>query len=51
MTNKEWLSTLPANKWYSTIYWLFHVYGKRFDETRLAVIAWLDEEHKDDALT
>ena len=34
MTNKEWLATVDSQKWYSVVHcWLFHEYGKRFDNT------------------
>lgn len=46
MTNKEWLSTLPAHEWYQTIHWLYHVYGKRWTDTRLAIMDWLETERK-----
>lgn len=45
MTNKEWLATVSAQEWYLAVHWLFHEYGKRFDDTYLAVIAWLEEKH------
>lgn len=45
MTNKEWLATLSAEEWYQTIHWLYHVYGKRWTDTRLAILDWLEEEH------
>lgn len=48
MTNKEWLATLPAQEWYLAVHWLFHEYGKRYDNTYLAIIEWLDEKHNDD---
>lgn len=47
MTNKEWLSTLSAEDWYSTVYWLFYVYGKRYTDTYSAVLSWLNETHND----
>ena len=45
MTNKEWLVTLSPQEWYMAVHWLFHNYGKRYDNTYLAVIAWLEEKH------
>lgn len=46
MTNKEWLATVDSQKWYSVVHcWLFHEYGKRFDNTYLAVLEWLDKKH------
>ena len=45
MTNKEWLATLSAEDWFSTVYWLFHVYGKRYGDTYLAVLSWLNENY------
>ena len=46
MTNKEWLSSLTAEEWYMEVHWLFHEYGKRYDNTYLAIIEWLKEEHE-----
>lgn len=45
MTNKEWLAALSAEEWYQTIHWLYYVYGKRWTDTRLAILDWLEEEH------
>lgn len=45
MTNKEWLATLSAEDWYSTVHWLFHVYGKRYTDTYSAILSWLNETH------
>ena len=44
-TNKEWLATLSAEEWYQTIHWLYYIYGKRWTESRLAILDWLEEEH------
>lgn len=45
MTNKDWLYTLDAEQFYDMLMWLITDYGKRFNNTRLAIIAWLDEPH------
>lgn len=47
MTNKEWLSTLSPKEWWDTIDWLYHVYGKRWTDSRLAIMDWLEEKHED----
>lgn len=46
MTNKEHLSTLDAESWWKRVDWLYHIYGKSFNNTRLAVIEWVDKEYK-----
>ena len=46
MTNKEWMSTLPAEQFYDEMIWLGRVFGFRFNNTRLGIIAWLDEPHE-----
>lgn len=47
MTNQEWLTTISPEDWWEAVYdYLFHDYGTRFNHTRLAVIDWLQEEHK-----
>ena len=45
MTNKEWLVTLSPQEWYMAVHWLFNNYGRRYDNTYLAIIAWLEDEH------
>lgn len=46
MTNKEWLATLSPETWWDVVYeWLFHNYGKRWTDTRHAIIDWLEKEH------
>lgn len=47
MTNKEWLATLSAEVWFDVIDWLYHDYGKRYTDSRQAIIEWLDMEHTD----
>lgn len=47
MTNKEWLATLSPDEWYMKVHWLFHEYGKCYDNSYLAIIEWLEEEHID----
>ena len=47
MTNKEWLATLSPQEWYLQIQWLFHVYGKRYTDSYLAITEWLEEKHSD----
>ena len=47
MTNKEWLATLPDDKAGETILWLVFDHSRWFIDSRLAVIQWLGEEHKE----
>lgn len=46
MTNKEWMSTLPAEQFYNKMMCLIYDYGFRFNNARLAIIDWLDEPHE-----
>lgn len=46
MTNKEWLNTLDAERFFEMMMWLMKNYGMRFTDTRRAVIAWLDEPNE-----
>lgn len=46
MTNKEWMGTLDAEQFYDKMMWLIKDYGMRFNNTRLAIIAWLNEPHE-----
>ena len=48
MTNKEWLATLSSEEWWNIVHeWLFHIYGKQWTDSRMAILAWLSEEHYD----
>ena len=46
MTNQEWLATISPDEWMKTIDWLFHDYGKRWNNSYLAIKDWLTEEKK-----
>ena len=46
MNNKEYLSTVSAEEWYDVVQWLFHKYGKRYTESRGAIMEWLEMEHE-----
>ena len=47
MNNKEWLATLSKEDWWDVVHeWLFHEYGLQFNNTRSAVMAWLENEHE-----
>ena len=46
MTNKEWMATLTAEQCYDVMWWLFHEYAFRFTHSQMAIVGWLDEEHK-----
>jgi len=48
VTNQQWLATISPEEWLNKIYWLYHIYGKRFDNTRLAIKEWLIQEHEED---
>ena len=46
MTNKEWLATLPKETWWEVVHeWLFHEYGMAFNNSYLAIMAWLEDQH------
>lgn len=38
------LKDLDAEQLYDKIIWLFHDYGKRFTDSRTAIIEWLNSE-------
>lgn len=44
MTNQEQLATVTPEEWLIKVDWLFHVYGKRWDNSYLAIKDWLAEE-------
>lgn len=46
ISNKEWMSTLPAEQFYDKLMRLVRDFGFRFTNTRLGIIAWLDEPHE-----
>lgn len=41
LTNKEWLATLTPDQWWLEMDWLFHKYGKRYDNSYIAIVEWL----------
>ena len=41
-TNKEWLATLSLQEWWLEIDWLYHKYGKRYDNSCYAIMDWLN---------
>lgn len=45
MTNKEWMSTLPAEQFYDEMMWLVRDFGFRFTNSRLGIIDWLDQPY------
>lgn len=47
MTNQEKLSTITAEEFFDKIMWLLHEYGKRYTDSRLAIIEWLQTESED----
>ena len=49
MTNKEWMSTLPAEQFYDKMIWLVRDFGFRFNNSRLGIIDWLDQPYTSEA--
>ena len=45
MTNKEHLATLSSDEWIQRVEWLYHIYGKGYTQTLLAVKDWLDKKY------
>ena len=45
-SNQQWLATLKPDEWWNVVDWLYHDYGKRWTDSRPAIIDWLAEEHK-----
>lgn len=43
-TNQKKLSTLTAEECYNKMVWLFQDYGKSFQDSRAAIIEWLNSE-------
>lgn len=43
-TNKQMLSQMDTEQLYDKMVWLFHDYGKRFTDSRTAIIEWLNSE-------
>jgi hypothetical protein len=48
MTNQEYLATLKPDQCYAVIDWLLHRWGRKWANTRDAVILWLADEYKPD---
>ena len=46
MTNKEYLSTLSNEDWYMLVDWLFHKYALQSTHSYIAILEWLDKEHR-----
>ena len=44
ITNQKNLLTLTAEEFYDKIMWLLHDYGKRYTDSRIAIVEWLDSE-------
>lgn len=47
-TNKQMLSQMDTEQLYDKLVWLFQDYGKRFTDSRTAIIEWLNSERRDD---
>ena len=47
MTNKEWLASLSAEQFYDEWIKVIKSYGIWYNNTRLAMIEWLEEERED----
>jgi endo-1,4-beta-mannosidase len=48
-TNLQRLWILDAEQFYDKMVWLFQDYGKRFSDSRTAIIEWLNSEVKDES--
>lgn len=46
MTNKEHLATLPSNEWVLRVDWLYHSFGKSYNDSFAAIMDWLEKEYK-----
>ena len=44
MTNQEKLATITPEKCYEKMLWLITVYGKRFTQSNIGIIEWLQKE-------
>lgn len=42
MRNKEWLSTLTTEECYDVLHWLFTVHAYGVNNSKKAIIQWLD---------
>ena len=47
-TNQQMLATISAEEFYDKIMWLLHDYGKRYSNSRIAIVEWLDSEVEDE---
>lgn len=47
-TNKQMLSQMESEQLYDKMVWLFQDYGKRFTDSRTAIIEWLNSEGNED---
>ena len=47
-TNQQMLATISAAEFLAKIEWLFHDYGKRYADSNLAIMEWLDSEVEND---
>ena len=48
MTNKQAMVNLSDEAFFDKWHWLTHVYGKRYTDSRIAIIEWLGKEAKED---
>ena len=44
LTNQQMLATISAAEFLAKIDWPFHNYGKRYTDSNLAIMEWLDSE-------
>ena len=45
MTNKEHLATLSAEEWVQRVEWLYHIFGRGYTQSLLAIKNWLNCEY------
>ena len=48
ITNQEYIANLPPEKFWDSIVWLQREYGKRYADSRRAILDWLSAEVKCD---
>lgn len=46
MNNQAWMATLDPSEWYYVYDWLMHDYGSRFNNSRSAIIDWLQSDER-----
>ena len=49
LANQEKLAKVNPEECYNTIYWLFNTYSWQWNDSRQAIIKWLQEETKNES--